>query len=193
MVALWGHNRFFYLSLLLPICPFDLVLSSEQLQFYDQTFCLSKPVFLYFHIVYFQDGEFLTLPTTASLDMLTVIKNQLGQERDVVQRSSRSIQANSQQAGSGSTGTSGATGTSQAGGSENRPTVAQQNNLHQIQVSSYLIGLDKRKMFNVKLSIFSYLSILTHIFCAQKNPLIEAVLLSTYNMCFGWEIKKNNF
>ena len=131
----------------MPICPFDLILSSEQLQFYDQTFCLSKPVFLCFHIVYFQDGEFLTLPTTASLDMLTVIKNQLGQERDVVQRSSKSIQPSSQQAGSGSTGTPGVTsqqaGTSQAGGSENRPAVARQNNLHQMQVSSYLTNLDK--------------------------------------------------
>ena len=98
-------------------------------------------MFLCFHIVYFQDGEFLTLPTTASLDVLTVIKNQLGQERAVVQRSSKSIQPSSQQAGSGSAGTSGVTsqqaGASQAGGSENRPTVAQQNNLHQMQVSSY--------------------------------------------------------
>ena len=132
----------------MPICPFDLVLSGEQLQFYDQTFCLSKPVFLYFHIVYVQDGEFLTLPSTASLDMLTVIKSQLGQERAVVQRSSKAIQPSSQQAGSGSTGTSGATsqqaGTSQAGGSENRPTVAQQNNLHQMQVSSkYLFPLSR--------------------------------------------------
>ena len=25
---------------------------------------------------------------------------------------------------------------------------------------------------------------------AQKNSLIEMVLLSTYNICFGWEIRK---
>ena len=30
-------------------------------------------------------------------------------------------------------------------------------------------------------------------FCAQKNNLIETVLLSTHNICFGWEIRKLNF
>ena len=28
-----------------------------------------------------------------------------------------------------------------------------------------------------------------HVFCAQKNPLIETVLLSTRNICFGPEIR----
>ena len=47
---------------------------------------------------------------------------------------------------------------------------------------------------SVKLSIF-----LTHQFKhnyvlgAQKNRLIEMVLLSTHNICFGWEIKKIYF
>ena len=27
----------------------------------------------------------------------------------------------------------------------------------------------------------------------QKNSLIETVLLSTHIICFGWEIKNNNF
>ena len=37
-----------------------------------------------------------------------------------------------------------------------------------------------------KISIFSYPSILTYVFVgAQKNGLIETVLLSTHNICFG--------
>ena len=42
----------------------------------------------------------------------------------------------------------------------------------------------------VKFSLFSYPLILTYGFGAQKNRLIETVLLSTYNICFGLEIKK---
>ena len=41
--------------------------------------------------------------------------------------------------------------------------------------------------------IFSYPSILTYVLGAQKNRLIEMVLLSTQNICFGWEKRKLNF
>ena len=36
--------------------------------------------------------------------------------------------------------------------------------------------------------MFFYLSVLTYVLGAQKNRLIETVLLSTHNICFGWEI-----
>ena len=45
-------------------------------------------------------------------------------------------------------------------------------------------GLDKQKI-QLKMSIFSYPSVLTHVLGAQKNRLIETVLLSTHNICFG--------
>ena len=45
---------------------------------------------------------------------------------------------------------------------------------------------------SVKLKIFSYPSILTFVLGSQKNRLIEAVLLSTYNICLGREIRKSN-
>ena len=35
--------------------------------------------------------------------------------------------------------------------------------------------------------------ILAYVLSAQKNRLIETVLLSTHNKCFGWEIKKSVF
>ena len=38
--------------------------------------------------------------------------------------------------------------------------------------------------------LFSYPSVLTCVLVAQKNSLIETVLLSTHNICFGWEIRK---
>ena len=38
--------------------------------------------------------------------------------------------------------------------------------------------------------IYSYPSVLTYVLGAQKNRLIETVLLSTHNICFGWEIRK---
>ena len=31
---------------------------------------------------------------------------------------------------------------------------------------------------------------LTYVLGAQKNRVIETVLLSTHNICFGWEIRK---
>ena len=34
--------------------------------------------------------------------------------------------------------------------------------------------------------MFSYQAVLTYVLGAQKNRLIETVLLSTYNICFGW-------
>ena len=37
---------------------------------------------------------------------------------------------------------------------------------------------------SMKLLIFSYQSVLTYAFGAQKNQLIEMVLLSTQNICF---------
>ena len=45
--------------------------------------------------------------------------------------------------------------------------------------------LDKQNCLNVKLKIFSYPFILTYVLGAQKNRLIETVLLSTHNICFG--------
>ena len=43
---------------------------------------------------------------------------------------------------------------------------------------------------SIKLLLFSYLSIKTCVLGAQKNRLIETVLLSTHNICFEWEIKQ---
>ena len=43
---------------------------------------------------------------------------------------------------------------------------------------------------SVKLEIFSYASVLTYVLGAQKSRLIETVLLSTHNICFGLEIRK---
>ena len=48
------------------------------------------------------------------------------------------------------------------------------------------------KFLSVKLSIFSYTSVLTYVLGAQKNCLIETVLLSTNNICFCKEIRKIN-
>ena len=49
------------------------------------------------------------------------------------------------------------------------------------------------KCFDVKLWLFSYPSDLTCVLGAKKNHLIETVLLSTHNICFGWEIAKLTF
>ena len=58
-----------------------------------------------------------------------------------------------------------------------------------------LIGLDKQKKFQRKIvNIFLPISFNICFGCgAQKNRLIEMVLLSTHNICFGWEIRKLNF
>ena len=41
--------------------------------------------------------------------------------------------------------------------------------------------------------MFSYPSVLTYVLGAQKNRLIETVLLSTHNICFGFDIRKIDF
>ena len=46
------------------------------------------------------------------------------------------------------------------------------------------------KFLSVKMLMFSYLSVLTYVLSAQKNRLIQTVLLSTHNICFGLEIRK---
>ena len=51
----------------------------------------------------------------------------------------------------------------------------------------------RTKIFCVKLSLFSYQYFLAYVLGAQKNRLFETVLLSTHNICFGGEIKKNIF
>ena len=51
-------------------------------------------------------------------------------------------------------------------------------------ILSIVIGKDKKEL-NVKFLIFYYPSILTFALGAQKNRLIETVLLSTHNICFG--------
>ena len=40
------------------------------------------------------------------------------------------------------------------------------------------------------MQLFSYPAILTYVFGTQKNCLIEVVLWSSNNICFGWEIRK---
>ena len=47
-----------------------------------------------------------------------------------------------------------------------------------------------RKNFSIKLLIFTYPSVLTYVLGAKKICLFETVLLSTHNICFGWEIRK---
>ena len=49
-------------------------------------------------------------------------------------------------------------------------------------VNALPIDLDKHNFLSVKLLIFSYI---TYVLGAQKNRLIETVLLSTYNICFS--------
>ena len=45
------------------------------------------------------------------------------------------------------------------------------------------------KSHALALIIFSYPSVLAYVLGAQKNHLIETVLLSTHNICFGREIR----
>ena len=58
-------------------------------------------------------------------------------------------------------------------------------NSHKATLMKVCIGRDKQKQINVKLSIFSYPSVLLSVLGAQKNRLIETVLLNTHNKCFG--------
>ena len=59
--------------------------------------------------------------------------------------------------------------------------------VHNILNSSYgpSLVLFINKTFNVLLSIFSYPYFLAFVLGAQKNRLIETLLLSTHNICFG--------
>ena len=45
------------------------------------------------------------------------------------------------------------------------------------------------KFFSVKLYLFSYPSVLAYVLGAQKNSLIETVLLITHNICLGQRIR----
>ena len=61
-----------------------------------------------------------------------------------------------------------------------------------LQVSIlYIKYQDKYKKIERKLWLFYFSSVLSFVLGVQKNRLIETVLLSTHNICFGWEIKKN--
>ena len=46
-------------------------------------------------------------------------------------------------------------------------------------------GPVKQKNISLKLLLLSYPSVKTYVLGAQKNRLIETVLLSTHNICFG--------
>ena len=48
-----------------------------------------------------------------------------------------------------------------------------------------LTGPGKFNILQVKLSLFSYATTETYFVDAQKNRLIETVLSSTHNICFG--------
>ena len=48
-----------------------------------------------------------------------------------------------------------------------------------------LVSPGRQKKWSVKLLIFTCPSILTFVLGAQKNSLIETILLSTHNTCFG--------
>ena len=47
----------------------------------------------------------------------------------------------------------------------------------------------KQISFSIKLRVFPYPQVQICVSGAQKNRLIETVLLSTSNTCFGWEIR----
>ena len=58
--------------------------------------------------------------------------------------------------------------------------------IYSISSESALIAIGPVKQFlSVKLGLFSYPSVLPCVLSAQKNRLIETVLLSTHNICFG--------
>ena len=54
-----------------------------------------------------------------------------------------------------------------------------------LQLKNFFHRFRYTKNFSVNMQIFSYPSILTYVMGAQKNRLIETVLLSTHNICFG--------
>ena len=49
----------------------------------------------------------------------------------------------------------------------------------------FFTGSDETEIMSVNLLIISYPVVLTCVLGAQKNCLIETVLLSTHNICFG--------
>ena len=51
-------------------------------------------------------------------------------------------------------------------------------------------GPDKDSFCTYKMHLFPYPSIPTCVLGAQKNRLVETVLLSTHNICFVCEIRK---
>ena len=53
-----------------------------------------------------------------------------------------------------------------------------------------LIGLDKQKFSALNCKYFLPISFIICVLGAYKNGLNETVLLSTHNICFGWEIRK---
>ena len=53
-------------------------------------------------------------------------------------------------------------------------------------------GLDKQNFQRINVNIFLPI-LLPYAFRAQKNRLIETVLLSIHNICFGCGIRKINF
>ena len=52
-------------------------------------------------------------------------------------------------------------------------------------------GLDNT-LFERKIVIISYQSVISQVLGAQKNRLIETVLLSTHKTRFGLEVRKND-
>ena len=56
-----------------------------------------------------------------------------------------------------------------------------------IKLNIIFTGLDKKNFFSINISLPI---ILTYILGAQKNRLIETVLLSIHNICFDWEIRE---
>ena len=56
-------------------------------------------------------------------------------------------------------------------------------------LSTFTHRFRQMKILSVNLWIFSYSSVLTYVFGAQKSRLVETILLSTHNICFGWEIR----
>ena len=59
-----------------------------------------------------------------------------------------------------------------------------------VQKSLVLHRASLAKTFSVKLVLSTYLSFETCVLGDQTSRLIETVLLSTHNICFGWEIRK---
>ena len=52
-------------------------------------------------------------------------------------------------------------------------------------------GLEKQ-IFSTEIVIIFLPILLRYVLGTQENPLIETVLLSTHNICFGWEVRKKN-